>query len=126
LIRGAVSADGVPTIEVLVAGQAFAATIDTGFNGDLELPSSLREVLNPQYLGRSMSVLAAGQTIEEDVYRVQFPFDSRRVSAQVTFVPDSEVLIGTHFLRDYRLEVNFQTRIVLLERLAGKFTQRTK
>ncbi len=38
MIRGTVSADGVPTITVSIAGQDWIAIIDTGFNGDLELP----------------------------------------------------------------------------------------
>ena len=41
------------------------ATIDTGFNGDLELPESLRKSLNAHYVGQATSALAGGQTIEE-------------------------------------------------------------
>ena len=36
MIVGTVSADGVPTITLSVAGQDWPAVIDTGFNGDLE------------------------------------------------------------------------------------------
>ena len=35
---GTVSADGVLTITLLIAGREWPAVIDTGFNGDLELP----------------------------------------------------------------------------------------
>lgn len=38
MIYGTVSDVGVPTIILPIAGQEWSATIDTGFNGDLELP----------------------------------------------------------------------------------------
>ncbi len=37
MIHGTVSDAGVPTITLSVAGQEWSATIDTGFNGYLEL-----------------------------------------------------------------------------------------
>ena len=78
MMYGTVSDIGVPTIILPIAGQEWSATIDTGFNGDLELPEVLRNVLDPEYVGRVTSSLAGGQTIEEDVYLVDFPFDSKR------------------------------------------------
>ena len=50
MIRGTVTAAGVPTIVLTIAGRDWPATIDTGFNGDLELP--LGNFLNARYLGR--------------------------------------------------------------------------
>ena len=116
MIRGMVSADGVPTITVSIAGQDWIAIIDTGFNGDLELPENLLNSLNARYVGRVTSALAGGQTIEEDVYLVDFPFDGRTIQAEVTFVPGSQILIGTHLLREYRLQINFVSKTVELER----------
>jgi predicted aspartyl protease len=43
------------------------AIIDTGFNGDLELPESLRISLKVRFVSRVTSLLAAGQSIEEDL-----------------------------------------------------------
>ena len=68
MIRGTVSANGVPTITLPIASQNWRATIDTGFNGDLELPESLRNTLNARYVGQVTSALAGGQSIEESVY----------------------------------------------------------
>ena len=42
MIQGVVSPTGVPTILLSIADEEWAATIDTGFNGDLELPEVLR------------------------------------------------------------------------------------
>jgi predicted aspartyl protease len=116
LIEGTVSSDGVPTIELSVVGQTFSAIVDTGFNGDVELPLTLRHLLHAKYLGKTVSELAAGQTIEEEVYRVTFPFDGRRIRSQATFVPGTQILIGTYLLRDYRLEIDFKSRKLTLVR----------
>src|ERR1041384_7420245 len=96
---GTVSTDGVPTIPLQIAGRDWPAVIDTGFNGDLELPEDLRGVLNARRVGRVTSALAGGQTIEEDVYLVELPFDGQIIHAEATFVPSSHILIGTHLMR---------------------------
>ena len=115
MIQGTVSADGVPTIALPIAGQDWTATIDTGFNGDLELPEVLRNALNSRYVGRVISALAGGRTIEEDVYLVDFPFDGSAIQAETTFVAGHQILIGTHLLRKYRLQINFVSKTVELE-----------
>ena len=116
MIQGTVSDTGVPTIPLSIAGQEWAATIDTGFNGDLELPETLRGALNPQYIGEVISVLAGGQTIKEELYRVNLPFDGNTISAEATFVVGSEILIGTRLMQAYRLQIDFVRRTVVLER----------
>ena len=116
MIHGTVSTSRVPTIILTIAGQEWAATIDTGFNGDLELPEILRDALSPRYIGRVISVLAGGQTIEEELYRVNFPFDDKMISAEATFVADSEILIGTRLLQEYHLQIDFVRRTVVLEK----------
>lgn len=118
MIRGMVSADGVPTITLPIVGQNWMATIDTGFNGDLELPFVLRNALNSRYVGRVISALAGSQTIEEDVYLVDFPFDGRVIQAETTFVTGYQILIGTHLLREYHLQINFVSKTVELERVS--------
>lgn len=116
MIAGTVSVDGVPVITVEVAGQEWSAIIDTGFNGDLELPEMLRGKLNDQPAGRLRSALAGGQIIEEDAYSVEFPFDTHILHATATFVPDSQILIGTNLLRDYYLQIRFTGKTLCLER----------
>jgi clan AA aspartic protease len=115
LIEGIITADGVPAIEVEVGGQAWQAIIDTGFNGELELPERLRSHVNAEFVGRAASLLAANQRIEEDVFLVDFPFDWRAVRVQATFVNGDEILIGTRILRDYRLLIDFPVGTVAIE-----------
>jgi clan AA aspartic protease len=116
VIRGVVSAAGVPTVTLSVAGRDWPATIDTGFNGDLELPQDLREAVNARHVGRVTASLAGGQSVEEDVFIVDFPFDGRTIRAEATFVSGSQILIGTHLLREYALQIDFTRKTVVLER----------
>ncbi len=116
MIAGSVSDDGVPVITQEIARQHWLAIIDTGFNGDLELPESLRGLLNDKPAGRLRSALAGGQVIEELAYSVEFPFDNQIVQAIATFVPASQILIGTNLLRDYCLQINFFSKALRLER----------
>jgi clan AA aspartic protease len=103
-------------ISAEIGGQLWKAIIDTGFNGELELPERLRSFVNAQFAGRVVSLLAANQRIEEDVFLVDFAFDGRTVRAQATFVDGDEILIGTRMLRDYRLLIDFPARTVAIER----------
>lgn len=116
MIEGTVTDDGVPTIMIEVASGRCQAIIDTGFNGELELPERLRPHVNARFVGRVTSLLAANQRIEEDVYLVDFPFDGQKVKAQATFVGGDEILVGTRLLRMYRLRIDFPAGIVILER----------
>jgi clan AA aspartic protease len=116
LIDGIITDDGVPAIDVEVGSQHWQAVIDTGFNGELELPERLRSHVNAQFVGRVTSLLAANQRIEEDVFLVDFPFDGRTVRVQATFVEGDEILIGTRMLRDYRLRIDFPARTVAIEK----------
>lgn len=116
MIRGHVSDHRVPLTSLDVDGEEWQAIIDTGFNGDLELPDALRDTVNARYTGRISSALAGGQTIDEDAYLVEFPFDGEVVQATATFVDGAEILIGTNLLRQHRLEIRFARRTVQLER----------
>jgi len=76
VIQGTVTTDGVPTVSLAVAGKTWPATVDTGFNGDLELPEALRPFVNARFLAPTEWLLAGGGRIVEDTYEVDFPFDA--------------------------------------------------
>ena len=117
MIVGEVNAEGVPILRLRLAGAEWLAIVDTGFNGDLELPLGLRTFVDTRFICRIRSSLAGGQMIEEDSYLVDFPFDGQTVRAEATFVSGREVLIGTHLLREHRLEIDFTQRTMLLARV---------
>ena len=118
MLTGTVTDDGVPQILLAVAGQAWSAIIDTGFNGELELPDHLRQAVNARFIGHIHVALGGGQHIEEELYLVDFPFDGESLLAEATFVPGQELLLGTHLLRRYRLTIDFPAQTVQLERVA--------
>ena len=68
MITGSVTPEGIPVVTLTLAGESWTAIIDTGFNGDLELPGRLQPFVNARFLCRNRSLLAAGQIIEEDSY----------------------------------------------------------
>jgi predicted aspartyl protease len=115
VIRGVVS-DGTPTITLAVGGQAWPAAIDTGFNGDLELPATMRPLFNATFLGQDLAYLAGGQSIVEDTYLLDFPFDGEVLEVEALFAPGTEILIGTNLLRRHRIEIDFAAGTVLVER----------
>ena len=116
MITGTVSDEGVPLITLPVAGLDWVGIVDTGFNGDLEVPERLRGLVDERHVGRVMSALAGGQVIEEDAFQVPFPFDGETVQADATFVDADEILIGTHLLRSYRLTIDFVARTIEIVR----------
>jgi predicted aspartyl protease len=102
-------------VMLLVAGEMWPAVVDSGFNGDLELPEPLREILKARFLVREPSLLAGGMIIYEDLYEVHFPFDGETVHAEASFVPARTILIGTYLMRRHRLTIDFVAQTVLLQ-----------
>jgi len=80
VIVGSIASEGVPIILVTVAGTSWPAIIDTGFNGDLELPANLLPFVNARFLRRNGSLLAAGQTVSSAVYGSRPSSWSRRAA----------------------------------------------
>ena len=120
MIQGHVDEQGVPIVFLEIAGKRLRAIVDTGFNGDLELPESIRSATSPRFIGRTRSLLAGGQLIEEDSYLVEIPFDGQDVVAEATFVTSDEILIGTRLLESHRLTVDFPRHSVVIEQATGK------
>ena len=117
MMQGQVDSDGLPSLLLPVAGQDWKAIVDTGFNGDLELPEPLRASVNPVLIGQSVSELAGGQTVVEEPYAVDFPFDGQTVKAEAMFSTSNEILLGTHLLASHKLEIHFPNGTVQLERV---------
>ncbi|HEV2949885.1 MAG TPA: hypothetical protein VGX70_21080 [Gemmataceae bacterium] len=116
MIQGTVTIDGIPTVSLEVAGRSWPAIVDTGFNGDLELPEELRSFVNARFIAPTEWVLAGGQRSIEDTYEVEFPFDGSRLAAEATFVAGDSILIGTGMMAQYRLTIDFVASTVLVER----------
>jgi hypothetical protein len=84
------------------------------------LPESLHSHFDPELIGESLTPLGAGTVIEEDLYRISFPFDGEIVAAETVFAAVDQILIGTHLLRKHRVEINVVARTVSLEKVTGR------
>lgn len=51
MITGRVTEDGNPKVTFSVAGRDWPAIIDTGFNGDLQLPEVCCAAMDASYVG---------------------------------------------------------------------------
>jgi predicted aspartyl protease len=116
MIEGEVTSDGVPQIVLHVAGRDWAAIVDTGFNGDLQLPDDVRDELDLVWVGPITSELASGQEIVQDAFETMFPFDGEDAAVCVAFMNQPRVLVGTRLLRKHRLEMDFPASTVRIER----------
>ena len=87
MLSGQVTETDIPEVQLPVAGRTWVAVVDTGFNSDLELPTALRPFVNPRFMCRIRSTLAGGQSVWENAYVVDFPFDGQVLRAVATFVP---------------------------------------
>src|SRR5437773_824526 len=116
MIRGEIDSARVPCIRLRLGGRVWKALIDTGFNGDLELPDGLMPFVNAIPHSTIASHWAAGLTVRETQFVVQVMFDGEIKEGMATFVKDDLILIGTRFLREYRLIVDFPAKTVSLRR----------
>ena len=116
MIGGRVTDEGEPIIWIHIGGRNWPATVDTGLNGDLQLPQECRQLIDTSYAGRSTWILADNTRLEEDVYLANVEFDEGQVPAIVSFQRAENILIGTHFIRAYRLTIDFVQKTALLER----------
>lgn len=118
-MTGEIDEFGLPVVRLTIGGREWVATIDTGFNGDLEMPHELAPFFSPKRSGDARTTLAAGQVIDEDLYTISFPFDGEIVQADVVFATTDGILIGTNLLQRHRLEINFVAGTVALEKVAA-------
>jgi predicted aspartyl protease len=117
-MTGEVDLRGTPVLRMTIGGREWIAVIDTGFDGELELPAALATEFGNTRVGQSQTTLGGGTVIMEDLFEVVFPFDGEMVQAQAAFALVDEILIGTGLLLNYRLHVNFVERTVVLERVS--------
>ncbi|MBI4850810.1 MAG: clan AA aspartic protease [Acidobacteria bacterium] len=85
--------------------QIIEATIDTGFNGYLTLPSNIIENLASVGLGRNRARLADGTEAVFDIYEVTLQWDNQLKQVEVNVV-DCTPLVGMALLENYQLQIS--------------------
>lgn len=109
MITGIVSADLQAIVRIAVLGanghlSEFEAVIDTGFNGDLTLPSAAIVELGIPFIGNRQVALADGSRQLVDVYAATVRLNGDEMSAQVD-VADTEPLVGMRLIEEYGLHI---------------------
>lgn len=69
-----VTSNGELVIILSVAGRDWPATVDAGFNDDLQLPRSCQNALSAILDSRQAWRFANQPEVEEDLYLVRIPF----------------------------------------------------
>ena len=102
MISGYVNSDFEAIVPVaLVDGNGYRwrqeVVIDTGFNGDLTLPTELIGQLALILVGQTMMTLADGQTIEANQYQATAVWDGEQLTVDV-MESESQSLLGTNLI----------------------------
>lgn len=119
MVTGALRSTGSPVVPIEIAGQTFEAVVDTGFEGSLQLPDLFFSVLNPVYRADQPYQYADGRMGVIPLYDVVVRFDGEDRVLRTQFeVSSDEIILGVDAMKDYRLEINFVARTVLLEQVA--------
>ncbi len=89
--------------------------IDTAFNGSLVLPESVIEDLLLPQQSTAEAILADGQKVELATFGCEIDWFGKSYVSQVTTNASRYGLLGTMLLRDRKLTVDYQGKLVTIE-----------
>jgi clan AA aspartic protease len=109
MISGMVNPDREAVVRLVVFGtkrrrRTLNAIIDSGFSGDLTLPSKIITSLGFRWLGREAGVLADGSTNLFDVYSGEVIWDGQRRRIEIEEA-DTDPLVGMQLLDGHLLQI---------------------
>jgi clan AA aspartic protease len=112
MIVGRVNADIEAVIQLVIVGpdqqhQTLDGVIDTGFSGDLTLPTTVISSLGLTWLGREAGILADGSIDLFDVYAAMVLWDGRPRSVEIE-AADTQPLFGMNQLHRHSLRIEIQ------------------
>ena len=123
MIMGVILTNGSPVIELKVRGVRQEVTVegilDTGLNGFLCLPTSIAVSLGLELIDTVTAELADGTTVEDElVFAGQAEWDGTLMHIRLTLTDSEDALIGTAFLTGYRVELDYPTSTISIEKTA--------
>ncbi len=123
MITGVILTNGSPVIELKVCGVRQEVTVegilDTGFNGFLCLPTSIAVSLGLELIDTVTAELADGTMVEDElVFAGQAEWDGTLMNIRLTLTDSEDALIGTAFLTGYRVELDYPTSTISIEKTA--------
>ncbi len=121
LVEGYLNEVGSPKIAITVRGArgdlTLDALIDTGFDGDLCLPVSVAIELGLDLCGVERIQLADGSLRDELVFLGEAGFGGHPLEeVEILLTESDEALIGTGFLKAWKLTIDFPAQSVTLQR----------
>jgi clan AA aspartic protease len=113
-IQGKVSAAREPVVvlRAFPTKRKFSVIIDTGFSGELCLPTNIIRTLGFERVGRETYTLADGQPVHADVHKAEILWFNLRRSVEVIALNNPQGLLGTQLLQKCTLTVQFRKRKV--------------
>ena len=110
MMTGVISSQREATLSLTVRGshgpdQAVQAVIDTGFDGDLTLPTSLVHALGLPYYSRTIATLADGSFVPLRIFRATVVWDGQDRTAYV-LEADGGPLLGMGMLYGSRVTLD--------------------
>lgn len=110
---------GSPMVWLTLAGNAFEAVLDTGFEGGLQLPDAWRPPLLPLLTRPHQELtyqMPDGRIAKTYSYWLDVEFGSDALVVETIFMSGDEILLGVDALRDYRLTIDFPAGTVAVDR----------
>lgn len=110
MITGRVNTEREAVIRLVVVGpnarqQTVDAVIDTGFSGDLTLPTAVIRALGLTWLGREPGILADGTTDLFDVYSAAVLWEGQPRAVEVE-AANTQPLVGMNLLDQHSIRID--------------------
>ena len=120
MIQGTIRSTGTPMLPLKVLGHdnevMVEGILDTGFDGFLSVSIPLAVSLRLELMDVTTSELADGTVVEDDlVFAGRAEWDGDVKIVPVLLTRSDEILIGTGFLKGYRVELDYDANTVRIE-----------
>jgi clan AA aspartic protease len=124
MIAGAIRETGTPTLRLKVIGRGgnevtVEGILDTGFDGFLCLPVPLAVSLGLELIDVTRTELADGTVVEDElVFAGRAEWDGTVMDIDILLTRSGDVLIGTAFLKEYMVQLDYQAHTVRIEKVS--------
>ena len=123
MIVGTIRETGTPTLRLKVTGRGgneitIEGILDTGFDGFLCLPIPLAVSLGLELIDVTRAELADGTVMEDElVFAGRAEWDGVVTDIDILLTRSGDALIGTAFLKDYLVQLDYQAHTVRIEKV---------
>jgi clan AA aspartic protease len=124
VIHGYFDDSGHPKIKIPVSGSReqieIEALIDTGFDGEITIPSVIGVRLGLELTGLEEFELADGSVIQNFVFSGQATLGGQNREVRIMLADIDEAIFGTGLLTSYRLAIDFVNRTIDIKEIQPK------